>query len=139
VVKETDGTLSSPASVGLAAIALTAIVLALSACSSIPVKTQAQGLYAAYGTYEAAQGAFATYAESPGANPAIVHAVRRAKDSEGARTAIAFGRAYAACHGDSTAVSAVPGIACAQFSFTPQGINAAATQLRSLVVTMGQR
>lgn len=108
------------------------LALALSACATGPKMTVGQSLYMAYGSYGAAVKSFAEYAQSPTADPKIVHKGRMIVDSPQAKGTVAFGRAYVACHVEFNAKD--KGVDCTSWNFRdPAG---AANALRSITATV---
>lgn len=104
------------------------LALALSACATGPKMTVGQSLYMAYGSYGAAVHSFAEYAQSPTADPQIVHKGRMIVDSPQAKGTVAFGRAYVACKVEFNARE--KGVDCTSWNFRdPAG---AANALRSI-------
>lgn len=108
------------------------LALALSACATGPKMTVGQSIYIAYGSYGAAVKSFAQYAQSPTADPKIVHKGRLIVDSPQAKGVVAFGRAYVACKVEFNAKE--KGVDCTSWNFRdPAG---AANSLRSITATI---
>lgn len=106
--------------------------LALSACSTLG--TPEQGMYAAYATYSIALKGAADYAESPTAEPAIVHTMNAANQRPEVKAAVTYGRAYVLCQGSNA--SSVPGVNCALFDFRASTASAYAITLRSVATAL---
>jgi hypothetical protein len=117
-----------------------AALLILAACAlascgvHVAQLTPAQSIYVALGAYESAQAAAANYAETPTADPKVVHKIAAVNDATATQTAVAFGRAYRSCHGSTVAV--VPGLQCSMFDFSAVRVNVYAASLRSIAAAL---
>jgi hypothetical protein len=109
-------------------------ILALAACATVPTVTPAQGMYAALGAFESAQHVAADYAESPTADPAIIHKIATIKNAPATQAAVRFGEAFRACDGRSTTV--VPGLQCSMFDFSAASLNTYAVSLRGVAAAL---
>lgn len=117
-------------------IALPAI-LALSACSVTGMLTPRQSVYAAYGSYSAALEGAAVYAESPSADPAIVHRLNAANKSAPVVEAVKYGRTFTQCQGSNATV--IAGVNCRAFDFSGKTAQGYIIQLRAIVSTLNAR
>lgn len=110
--------------------------LALSACG-MNALTPRQSVYAAYGSYSAALEGAAAYAESPSANPAIVHRINAANKSAPVVAAVKYGRAFTQCQGSNATV--IAGTDCAAFDFSVKTAQGYVVRLRAAITALNAR
>lgn len=111
------------------------LATALTACAG--GLTPKQSVYAAYGSYEAVLSTSVAYANTPSADPAIVHRMAAINDSADTKAAVKYGRAFAACQGDNKTV--VSAIDCSEFDFRATTASGYASKLRLAIAALQAR
>lgn len=112
------------------------LALALTSCAGLNL-TPKQSMFAAYSTYDAALTGAVAYADSPTANPAIVHSMNTVNQSEPVKAAVRFGKAYTACLGSNQTVTPIAD--CSKWDFSNKTASGYASVLRGAVVALLKR